>query len=180
MFSCHFKPKVRIGSSAWSLNYISLNDSRFPEISIMASHRRYNFTYFLFFFITLNRLGNLNASLPVDFQYPPGVIACKIYEKTKLDCSNRLLAGIPPLDQNMATQLNLSYNLLTEIRGKPFEKLLLLRFLDLSNNDIFSISSTAFSGLRILVYLDLRDNILASLPEDIFVNLTRLIYLDTL
>ena len=143
---------------------------------IMASLRRCNFTYLLFF-IALSHLGNLIATSHVDFQYPPGIISCKTYNETKLDCSKRMLTDIPPLDQNLTTLLNLRYNLLTEIGGKPFVKLRLLLYLDMSNNNIFSISSTAFSDLTNLLHLDLRKNMLVSLPEDIFVNLTQLLYL---
>ena len=135
------------------------------------------FIHFVFF-ISVSLLGNLTSGSDIDLQYPPGIIRCKTYKNTYLDCSNRLLSDIPPLDQNLTTLLNLSDNHLTKIRGKPFEKLRLLQSLDMSRNNIFSISSTAFSNLHNLVFLCFEDNMLASLPEDIFVNLTQLIYLD--
>ena len=123
-------------------------------------------------------LGNLTSSSDIDFQYPKGIIPCKTYWETNVDCHNRLLSDIPPLEQNLTALLNLSYNLLTEIQGKPFEKLLILRVLDMSNNGISSISSTVFSDLYNLKYLHLENNMLAFLPEDIFVNLKRLHLLD--
>ena len=119
-------------------------------------------------------LDNLTSGSDIDYQYPPGIIRCKTYQDTHLDCSNRLLADIPPLEQNLTTLLNLSYNHLKEIRGKPFEKLRLLRYLDMRMNKIFRISSIAFSDIPKLELLHLHGNMLASLPEDIFVNLTRL------
>ena len=143
----------------------------------MASASRLN-VICLLFFIAVSHLGNLIATSHVDFQYPLGIIHCKTYEKTSLDCSNRLLADIPPLDQNLTTLLNLSNNHLTQIRGKPFAMLLLLRQLDMSRNDIFSISSTVFSDQHNLEHLNLQDNMLVSLPGDIFVNLTQLLNLD--
>ena len=146
----------------------------------MASLRQYNFTNLPIFFIALSYLEYLIASSQVDFQYSPGIIPCKTLRKTLyfLDCSNRLLVDIPPLDQYRTAVLNLDQNHLTEIRGKPFEKLLLLRHLDMSRNNIFYISSTAFSNLHNLQHLFLQKNKLASLQEDIFVNLTQLLTID--
>ena len=143
----------------------------------MASPRRQYNIIQLVFFVSVAFLGDLTLTSDIDFQYPKGIIPCKTYEETRLDCHNRLLATIPPLEQNL-TIINLSNNLLTEIRGKPFKQLGILQVLDMSNNKINSISSTAFSDLHNLEDLSLQNNMLASLPEDIFVHLTRLRNLD--
>ena len=87
--------------------------------------------------------------------YPPGSLACKTYDMTRMDCSNRDLLVVPLLDQNLTTMLDLSHNLLKNITGAPFEKLHILHVLDLSYNDISRMSSTAFRGLQSLAFLHL-------------------------
>ena len=103
---------------------------------------------------------------------PSGSLACKTHNMTTMDCSNRYLVGIPYLDQNLTTILDLSYNHLIEINGAPFEQLPLLWELDLGYNRLSHLSSTAFRGLWFLVALKLRDNNIEALPSGIFVNLT--------
>ena len=123
----------------------------------------------------------LTSRSPHVFTYPRGIIPCKTYKENKettLDCSNRRLTDIPPLDQNATTQLNVSHNELIQIKGKPFQNLSLLTYLDLSYNAISDISITAFAGLQILKFLHVRDNELVSFPQDIFMHLKHLIYLD--
>ena len=62
--------------------------------------------------------------------YPPGSLACKTYNMTQMDCSNRDLLVVPLLDQNSTTTLDLSHNLLKNITGAPFEKNHVLLMLD--------------------------------------------------
>ena len=109
--------------------------------------------------------------------YPPGSLACKTYEMTKMDCSTRDLLEVPLLDQHLTTILDLSRNHLKNITGAPFEKLHLLLVLDLSLSEIAWMSSTAFKGLKSLEKLNLDNNYLADLPKDIFADLFNLLTL---
>ena len=118
------------------------------------------------------------VSSPTRYQYPSGSLACKIYNKTKLDCSNRDLVQVPMLDQNVTTSLDLSVNHLVEIIGAPFEQLQNLHKLDLSSNKISQLSVAAFRGLHSLRSLYLNYNKLTNLPTDVFTDLSNLIYLD--
>ena len=147
----------------------------------MASFRGYYFH--LVFLISASLLQSFILSSDIVFQYPPGVIPCKIYNETTLiilDCSKRLLVDIPSLDPNSTSlfSLSLNNNMLAEIKGRPFEKLLRLKHLDMSSNTISGIASTVLSDLLDLEYLFLQDNMLTSLPKDIFINLIHLVYLD--
>ena len=112
------------------------------------------------------------------FQYPQGIIPCKIYDETTLDCSSRMLVDIPPLEQNFTTKLDLSYNFLTDVKGTPFENLLVLRHLNLSHNNISNLSASVFLQLQDLEYLDLSDNRIRSLPDEIFISLSHLRHLN--
>ena len=111
-------------------------------------------------------------------EYPSGSLACKTYNMSKMDCSNRDLLNVPELDQNLTTLLDLSYNQLKNISNAPFEKLKVLLMLNLSYNEIFQMSSTSFRGLHSLETLDLRENKLVRLPQMIFSDLRNLKWLD--
>ena len=117
------------------------------------------------------------VSSPTRYQYPSGSLACKTYNKTKLDCSNRDLVQVPMLDQNVTTSLDLSVNHLVDIIGAPFELLQNLLRLDLHSNEISQLSVAAFRGLHSLRYLDLNYNKLTNLPKDVFTDLSNLIFL---
>ena len=145
----------------------------------MASFTHYSF--YLVFFISASLLLSFITTSDIVFQYPPGIIPCKVYtmyEETTLDCSKRMLVDIPSLDRNSTTSLKLNNNMLAEIKGRPFEKLARLKYLNMSSNNIFNITSAALSDLHDLEQLFLQDNMLTSLPEDIFVDLIHLQYLD--
>ena len=104
-------------------------------------------------------LSCISSSLSdVQNRYPPGSLACKTYNMTDMDCSNRFLVDIPVLDQILTTTLDLSQNQLTQIKGAPFEQLSDLQLLSLSYNDISYLSSTAFRGLWLLEELVLEFN----------------------
>ena len=109
--------------------------------------------------------------------YPPGSLACKTFEMTKMDCSNRSLLEVPELDQNFTTILDLSYNFLNDIPNSPFEKLKQLLMLDLTYNEISFLSATAFKGLHSLERLMLKHNKLIDLPKHVFYNLSNLVEL---
>ena len=146
-------------------------------MEIMASAELHTILYVTIWMI-IGISQNLASGSNSDFTYPQGIIPCKTHNETSLDCSNRRLTDIPPLDQNSTTRLNLSHNELIEISGKPFQNLPLLIQLDLSYNAISTISTTAFAGLKTLKFLHVRDNKLVSLPQDIFMNLEHLIHID--
>ena len=110
--------------------------------------------------------------------YPTGSLACKVYEMTKMDCSNRDLFEVPLLDQNWITILDLSHNHLMNISGAPFTKLHMLLVLDLSNNEISWMSSMNFKGLQSLKHLNLQNNHLVNLPKHIFSDLFNLVTLN--
>ena len=110
--------------------------------------------------------------------YPTGSLACKAYEMTIMDCSNRDLFEVPLLDQNWITELDLSHNRVMNISDAPFEKLHLLLVLDLGYNEISWMSSTAFKGLQSLTHLNLRFNYLVNFPKCVFADLINLLYLD--
>ena len=129
-------------------------------------------------FLTLATLLIASYSLAQYHQYPSGSLACKIYNKTKLDCSNRDLVEVPTLDQNLTKSLNLSTNRIEEITGAPFQQLQLLLRLHLSHNEIANLSETAFRGLYSLRYLYLDYNKLTDLPKDVFVDLSNLFRLN--
>ena len=123
----------------------------------------------------------LAASIPTPHKnYPSGSLACKTYEMTKMDCSNRNLPDIPVLDQNLTAllHLDLSHNNLLNITSSPFGKLKDLMLLNLSYNEISQMSSTSFRGMQSLKGLDLQVNKLVELPKDIFADLFHLIYLN--
>ena len=137
--------------------------------------------YFLFFTLIIYDVFGSNTDSPFSkYQYPPGSLACKTHNTTDMDCSNRYLADIPFLGQNLTTTLDLSHNQLTAIKGAPFEQLPLLRSLYLNNNQITSLSSTSFRGLWLLVELNLHGNKIQALPSGVFFNLTKLETIDLL
>ena len=118
------------------------------------------------------------ASSSIQYRYPSASLACKTYNKTELDCSNRNLVEIPTLDQNLTTSLDLSVNNLPEITGAPFEQLQVLLLLDLRSNGISQLSVIAFRGLYSLRVLFLNNNKLTDLPADIFADLSNLIIIN--
>ena len=133
---------------------------------------------FWIFFLSLTTLSTELGSSPQYHYLPSGSLPCKTYNKTKVDCSDRDFVQVPTLDQNFATSLDLSYNLLPNITGVPFKKLKVLLVLMLSSNEITQLSATAFRGIFSLGYLYLDSNELSDLPRDIFVDLSNLIHLD--
>ena len=106
--------------------------------------------------------------------YPSESVACKTYEMTKIDCSNRSLIEVPVLDQHLTTLLDLSHNFLMNITDSPFEKLRGLRGLNLEHNEISYLCSISFRGLHSLEQLSLLDNKLVDLPKDVFKDLYNL------
>ena len=81
-------------------------------------------------------------------EYSLGILACKTYNGSRMDCSHRNLKDIPVLDRNWTIVLDLSHNRLKEIHGEPFLNLSNLTSLDLSWNVISELNSSAFRGLH--------------------------------
>ena len=126
------------------------------------------------FTLSLYHIIICNSNTLHQYEYPSHSLACKTHSMTELDCSHRYLVDMPVFNQNLTTTLDLSVNLLPEIKGAPFEQMPLLRILDLSYNQIASLSSTAFRGIWLIEKLELSMNQIVALPKDIFFNLTKL------
>ena len=130
-------------------------------------------------FLTLSMYIYLSASIfNTQNTYPSESLACKTYELTKIDCSNRNLLEVPLLDQKSTTTLDLGHNGLVNITNAPFRKLQALLILVLSYNENSEMASTAFRGLQSLKHLDIQVNKLVDLPSGIFADLPDLIYLN--
>ena len=132
-----------------------------------------------------------------DYEYPPGALPCKIFNSSRLDCSNRNLVKIPTLPANI-TWLDLSLNPLENISGDAFEgqgdlidvnigrtdieKIEGSPFIDLKAAQTLVVSytylnhlaPTSFRGLFNLLKLDLGGNYLSSVPRNIFIDLNQL------
>ena len=100
----------------------------------------------------------------VGYQYPRGILRCKLHKISKLDCSNRKLTDIPPLPPNI-TDLDLSYNQL-------------VRFTPLKTNGKISMNmnkpKSVFSGQKKMTYLNLSRNKLNNLNDAFFADLSSL------
>ena len=111
------------------------------------------------------------------FRYPVGILPCKLFRRTSLDCCHRQLIHIPPLFGIHTEQVYLNNNNLTNLTGTPFGNVSNTRLLDLSNNVLAVIEPRVFHGLANLNDLDLSHNRIFVLPRHVFrdlVNLTRL------
>ena len=135
-------------------------------------------------------------------EYPKTSLACKLFNKSVLDCSRRGLLVIPPIGKRNATSMDLSDNKihfisptelvgqtrlrsidftkneLINITGSPFADLGSLVHLNLTSNQLSSLASTAFTGLHDLEYLNISYNKLIILPDHVFRDLQSLKSLD--
>ena len=135
-------------------------------------------------------------------EYPPGSLACKVFNESTLDCSRRELNTIPSISKHtfrsvdlsdnkikmisptvfagqiQLTSIDFTTNQLQNITGSPFADLGSLLYLNMSNNQISFLAYTAFSGLHNLELLDISSNKLESVPIDIFRDLHSLRLLD--
>ena len=121
---------------------------------------------------------NVSSVSALSHGHLSGMVACKTYNTSRMDCSRRNLVVIPILDRNLTTVLDLSQNLLQEIHGAPFKNLTILLSLNLSYSEIFRLNYTVFRGLNSLEVLDLQANYVDALPRYIFSDLSKLIYCD--
>ena len=132
-----------------------------------------------------------------NYSYPRGVLPCKLFETSKLDCSYRNLSAIPPLPTTITevylndnkirkleqgvfsgkvnlTVIELQYNNVWSIEGRLFSDLVYLTNLTLRTVALHELYSTTFNGLCSLRYLDLSYNFLTSLPNEVFSDLLSL------
>ena len=111
--------------------------------------------------------------------FPPGSIACKIWNNTNMDCSWRALVCIPPLKYKASLELlDLSNNKLTVLPKDAFFGLDKLQSLDVSSNSISTLHGGAFNGLHNLLKLDLSYNNISLVDEATFAELSNLKHLD--
>ena len=111
--------------------------------------------------------------------YPPGSIACKIWNYTNMDCSRRELNCIPPLRNKESVKLldlnNNEFNVLPANAFFGFDK---LETLDISSNFVSSLQNAVFNGLHNLLNLDLKCNSISVINETTFAGLSKLKHLD--
>ena len=94
-----------------------------------------------------------------------------ISTEKKFDFSHKNLTSVPSTIPVFATQLILSYNLLTGIKYGHFNRMTNLTYLDISNNKINILNKLSFKGLRQLKVLNISSNLLGdgdSLPKGLF------------
>ncbi|XP_072046677.1 uncharacterized protein [Amphiura filiformis] len=117
------------------------------------------------------------ATSSINFIYPKG-LPCKVYNSTELDCRNRKLTSIPPLEDRNVESLDLSYNQLETVNGESFIFLTSLQRLDLSYNQLENVSGKSFIHLASLQSLDLSHNNISKISNDTFTGLNKLDTLD--
>ena len=116
-----------------------------------------------------------NNDTQTDHQpYPTGVLPCKLFNVTSLDCSQRKLQSVPPLPKNV-TKLWLNHNKIANVSGTPFVNVTAsLQVLNLIHNVIHTLESYVFKGLTQLRVLDLSYNQIVTLPDGLFNDLLQL------
>ena len=170
-------------------------------------HRSYSKMIFIsllctFWVFSPISLTEASWSTVIQDEYPPGSLACKLYNESVLDCSHRGLSVIPSTDKQNATYVDLTnnrikvipptafsgqiqlksidftMNQLLSITGSPFADLSSLVYLNLSNSLLSYLASTSFTGLHMLEMLNISFNSLNTLPYDVFRELHSLKILD--
>ena len=112
---------------------------------------------------------HVDSTADMQCSFPPGSIACKIWNYTNMDCSWRELICIPQLqNKDSLGLLDLSHNKLTVLPEDAFSGLIKLQTLNLSSNNISAINGDTFIGLNLLKTLDMSYNSLQSLPDSAF------------
>ena len=120
-----------------------------------------------------------NATCIAQCQFPSGSIACKIWNNTNMDCSQRELVCIPQLHHKASLELlDLSHNKLTVLPTDVFLGFDKLQTLDLSHSSLSSIQDGAFNELHNLISLDLSGNNISIINEATFAGLIKLKRLD--
>ena len=136
-----------------------------------------------------------------DYEYPSGILPCKVFDSSHLDCSYRDLWEIPPVPANITwidlsrnylqnishdsfaeqgylTDINLGDNYIQTIHGSPFMDLNAAQTLIVSHTLLDHLAPTSFRGLFNLLKLDLAFCYLRNLPGEIFDDLKKLQSLD--
>ena len=107
--------------------------------------------------------------------YPNGSVACKLWNKTTMDCTRRYLVCIPPLQYGASIEsLDLSFNRLGLIPANAFYNLKKLQHMRLKYSHISSLKDGAFNRLHKLLTLDLFANSISNLQAGVFNNLNNL------
>ncbi|OQR71391.1 protein slit-like [Tropilaelaps mercedesae] len=101
---------------------------------------------------------------PIQCSCQDGVVAC----------NDKGLTELPTSFPEESIEINLQNNLITEIPGRRFTKLRVLRKLDLTGNKISTIDPYAFEGLKDLSILALYRNNIRELPSGVFNGLSSL------
>ena len=121
---------------------------------------------------------DIKATAESSCSFPPGSIACKVWNHTNMDCSWRELDCIPLVRHKASLKLlDMSHNNLTVLPEGAFSGFIKLKTLDLSSNGI-SVKNGMFIGLNMLQTLDMSHNFLEYIPDDAFSGLDMLQTLD--
>nr|XP_022291540.1 toll-like receptor 2 [Crassostrea virginica] len=117
-------------------------------------HKMRSHICFLAFFLYMGLL------VLADFCCPQTKCFCSSSSDCKwlVDCSELNLKKVPPKFPSNVTCINLSGNMLTEIKGSSFQELENLWSLDLSKNKLKTVEKGAFVKLRKLEHLDISSN----------------------
>ena len=120
----------------------------------------------------------VDSTKDVPCSFPPGSIACKMFENTFMDCSLRELVCIPPIPHKTSLELlDLSNNEFIVLPENVFSGFIKLQTLNLSSNKLSTINSDTFRVLPTLLRLDLSYNKISSM-NGTFTGLSNLTMLD--
>lgn len=112
-----------------------------------------------------------------DWMKDCGVCHCKWSSSKKVaDCKNTSLVSVPREVSNELQVIELSYNIIPELRRNEFKdaNLLNLHKIYMRNCTLREIHRDAFRGLNLLIELDLTNNFLKALVPGIFTDVMRL------
>ena len=133
--------------------------------------------WYIFFTYLVSYSACIKVSAEPICSFPPGSIACKVWNHTNMDCSCRDLDCIPHLRHKASLELlDFSNNNLTVLQGSAFSDFVKLHILNLSSNHISALNGS-FIGLHLLQTLDLTSNSLLHLPDNVFSRLPNLLSL---
>ena len=116
----------------------------------------------------------LNSSSVSSLEYsnctfPPGSVACKVWNYTNMDCAWRELFCVPTLHHKASLKsLDLSHNKFKALHDNAFTGFTKLQTLDLSFNSISTLPDNAFSGLHNLLMLNISSNGIWSIEKSTF------------
>ena len=112
------------------------------------------------------KLAFVDSAETTSCTFPTGSIACKMWNYTNMDCSQRELVCIPQLRHKGSLELlDLSNNKLESLPQHSLNGFEILQTLDLSHNFINEIHNDVLIGLNKLRTLDLTDNWFYYIPD---------------